>query len=362
VRCGECLCIFDAMDGLSLPGSEALAAQSDLDEEVTSLVNSAFSDLDVTYADFDLFSEDADLPEIAYLDDTGESSGFDFASVGTDNDQTFSDTMFKHDVTINADIPIDATGDPQSGGTEAPGDESVPDAVLTSLAHVRFDAELQSKTEPLLFEYHDPDEFGASTGNTADSEPDTGVNLPAEPFSFDSVDAASSAVELQSPEPAARRAGRWVTGSVLLLLLALLLAGLYAYQERALLANNPRSRPLMSAACWVLRCELPALFDASKLRVLSRHVYTHPEVADALVVNVVFRNEAEFDQRFPVLVIKLSDIRGKLVASRDFQPAEYLTPEMYNQSARMAAKTSLDISLEIRDPGTDASSFEMEFR
>ncbi len=393
VRCGECLCIFDAMDGLSLPDTAILpptsAATADTVEPGAS--EPSFSDLDVTYSDFDLFSEDADLPEVAYLDETGESIELDFDAVEIDGDRTFSDTMFKHDVTINADIPIDATREPESvkAAAESSPDEvkpaengeqelsiegvsadTGPSVIGNPQAKVRFDNAFsqgpQIPNEPLIFEYHDPEEKPGDASTT----PAFGIDDMERTLAGDIVaeerPPVTDVLAGTTPNPVQKQTtssvGRWLIGSVMVVCLLTLMLGLYGYQERDRLANDPRTRPVMQAACWVLRCQLPDRFAPDQLRVLGRHVYSHPEIADALVVNVVFRNEADFDQRYPILIIKLSDITGKLVASRDFQPAEYLSREMLTSSQLLTANTSLDISLEIRDPGANASSFEMDFR
>lgn len=394
VRCGECLCIFDAMDGLSLPENAILPSSTSEPVEPKGSEDQAFTDLDVTYSDFDLFSEDADLPEVAYLDETGEPVELDFDSVEIDGDRTFSDTMFKHDVTINADIPIDATREPdavkapqndqeasekkeaaeaaESGNLTVEGlpADAKPSVIGMPQAKVRFDNDFtqgeKAQHEPLVFEYHDPVVKTADLGKAPafdadDLENALAVDLPPPDLPPTTNDLSSNQIK-SMVDSSAGSGRRWFIGSLMVLCLVALALGLYGYQERARLANDPRTRPVMAAACWALRCELPDRFSPDKLRVLGRHVYSHPDIADALVVNVVFRNEADYDQRYPVLIIKLSDISGKLVASRDFQPAEYLTREMLIESRLFAATTSLDISLEIRDPGANASSFEMDFR
>ena len=135
VRCGECLCIFDAQDGLiedtknperrnnpkRRPGgrppknkskNKANAKKSKKNSKKQREANRASdgseenSELDVTYSDFDLFSEEADLPALAYLDETRDTPEFDFDAVELGDEETFSDTLFSHDITIDADLPI----------------------------------------------------------------------------------------------------------------------------------------------------------------------------------------------------------------------------------------------------------------
>ena len=128
------VCVFfDAMDDLRFPSPED-EEQTRLDAVVASLPEPVGNDLDVTYSDFDLFSDDADLPEIAYLNETSDPVDLDFDAVESDNDSTFSDTIFKHDVTINADLPMQAEQEqPAQAGVvvelDAADDYSGPDEV-----------------------------------------------------------------------------------------------------------------------------------------------------------------------------------------------------------------------------------------
>lgn len=98
VRCGECIQIFDAVENQY--STDLNKVNKPLDESATRNTSA----IDVTYSDFDLFSEEADLPEIAYIDQIKDSPDFDFDSVDLANDETFSDTLFKNDVTIDAEI------------------------------------------------------------------------------------------------------------------------------------------------------------------------------------------------------------------------------------------------------------------
>ena len=136
VRCGECLSIFDALANLRDPRDETLDAdaltaaddafRTDIGDEtladmssehgvadeadVTDLAELAdeTGSLDVTYSDFDLFSGDAQLPEVAYLDETVDTPEFDFDNVEPDEDETFSDTLFAHDATVESSASADA--------------------------------------------------------------------------------------------------------------------------------------------------------------------------------------------------------------------------------------------------------------
>ena len=155
--------------------------------------------------------------------------------------------------------------------------------------------------------------------------------------------------------------GRWMR-SVMIVGLIMVLLGLYMYRERATLVNNSAARPIMASFCWVAGCELAPRFDPAQLKVLQRQIYSHPDKDNTLVINIVMRNDADFNQRYPVLLVNLTDIGGSLVASERFTSPVYLAGLRLQSSKAFPAKTSLQIALEMDDPGSNARSFRLEFR
>ena len=417
VRCGECLSIFDALANLRDPGDETAAigvepAAADDAEDTASVAESIASvsparetgdrsgddapgdgggadahgvadeaevaalarladetgSLDVTYADFDLFSGDAQLPEIAYLDETAETAEFDFDSVDVDEDETFSDTLFAHDVTVEPG----ALGETSADGTAAGDDEDARDASSADAEPDPDFIEDEEPVEPLVFAYRDAAVSRASAGGAADvvAGADASVSARADGHDADALasaepsppaDAAALAAGAAAADgPPVRSGGSWLFGTVLALALFVLLAGLYAYRERDTLHNDPLARPLLLAVCKVTGCTVPSRVELASLRLLDKKVFTHPREPSALVINVAFRNAATFEQRYPVLVVRLRDRLGRVVAERDFAPADYL--DAWAPGDTLGAGRRLDISLEVGDPGDGAESYEFEFR
>ncbi len=345
------------------PGPSDVEAAS-----IAGLANDTTS-LDVTYSDFDLFSEDADLPEVAYFDQTRDTPDFDFDSIELDEDETFNDTLFAHDVTVDARQALLDSVQAHHG-----------DALASGLARGTDIVTDEGNRTPIVFTYRDSDENVGGLGDSSttaldvsESLPETAVITPgaqvdidAEPDEPDSSATEDSAEVLDSAEAALpislpqEKKSPWLFRGMMFLLLCVLAGGLYIARERNSLRNNPIARPVLVAACAVFNCEVPQRVDLSSLRVLQRSVFSHPTIDNALVINVGFRNEATFDQQYPVLVIRLSDRNGRLVAKRDFLPADYL--EQWHSSDTLDAGKRLDISLEVNDPGQNARSFELDFR
>jgi len=352
--------------------------------------------LDVTYSDFDLFSGDAQLPEVAYLDETTDTPEFDFDTVDVDADETFSDTLFAHDATIEPDALADAT---DVGATAAFDEDDLP-SDDTSASAPGPDPDFvddDEPVEPLVFRYRDAEESGsdrragrkagataeviAGAGRGAGANVDTGSGT--EPVTDESSTRATAgdasvgagpatgagtdgSMAVPTPNLGEKYASPppprtpWLLRSLLLLVLGGLLIGLYAYRERDSLHDDPLTRPVLLAACRAVGCTVPSRVDLASLKLIERKVFTHPTESDALVINVTFRNTATFDQRYPVLVVRLRDRLGRIVAERDFAPSDYL--ESWASGDTIEATRNLSISLEVDDPGDGAESYEFEFR
>ncbi len=365
VRCGECLSIFDALEGLrsseellsddaAMPRGAAQAFHDAPNASVGStspastlsgpsaaalagLANDT-SALDVTYSDFDLFSEEADLPEIAYFDQTRDTPEFDFDSVEIGDDETFSDTLFVHDVTIDVD------------STKA-SDKSGAESKSGSFAEVDFIGQEEPK-EPLIFNYRDPE-----------PEPDgEGVDdaLAGAPYAEEDVLIDTShtldGVLIDEVKP---RSAWWFKGSMFLLLLAIL-GGLYFVRAQDVLLQNTAIRSAMIKACTYLPCSVDPLVDISAITALKQNVSSHPNVPNALKVIIKFRNDAEFAQAYPVIVMRLFNNLGSVVAKRDFLPDEYKSD--WQPGLSIDPQEIIVVTLDINDPGSNAGSFDFKFR
>lgn len=380
VRCGECLSIFDALEELhtarEMPGqvdgagsaAQRTAQASNLthsgDASLAGL-NNETSALDVTYSDFDLFSEEADLPEIAYFDQTRDTPDFDFDSVEMANDETFSDTLFVHDVTIDADATTVRANPALSAAKQK-----------SSYAEIDFVADTQPR-EPLIFNYRDAGDAGdaqkpvepkpaaepAAVPTTETVAKPTPTPIPI-PTSIPSAQVQSRPVvgiDSQADDLATTKGtSPWFFRLAMFALLGVLLTSLFAYRTKPQLYNNPTMRPILEAGCKLVKCVLPARIDLPSLKMVKRNVYSHPNTPNALVISVSFRNDAEFAQQLPLLHMVLSNRVGRTVAKQDFAPPDYLPN--WEAGKSIESGQQLDVTLEVTDPGKDAQSFEFYFR
>jgi hypothetical protein len=142
--------------------------------------------------------------------------------------------------------------------------------------------------------------------------------------------------------------------------LSLLLAMQLVLAQRDALAADARWRPTVGALCGVLRCALPAWRQPDAFTMLSRDVRPHPRAPGTLHIDASFRNDARWSQAWPLLLVSLSDIDGRVVGTRAFTPREYLgAPPTQNT---LASGQTAAVTLDVVEPAPGIVAFSFEFR
>ncbi len=147
----------------------------------------------------------------------------------------------------------------------------------------------------------------------------------------------------------------WFVGILILLILAIVQV---IYYQRYALISSVHYQPQILSLCQILPCDEKKFFNASQFRLLERNIFTHPTRPDALMVSGSFVNQAPFSQPLPRLLISLSDQSGNFIASRLFEPEQYLADPSIS---RLAPGKSVPFRLELKDPGNTALAYEFEF-
>lgn len=194
--------------------------------------------------------------------------------------------------------------------------------------------------------------------------------LPGTPMEDDppGTDSASPALEADGSPPlfdldeeeAAPRRRSWITLGFALLALFALPAQVLWFQYEAWVMNADY-RPIYQTLCNITGCELPPMRDVSKIVSKRSFIRTHPDRADARIVDVLMVNNADFAQPYPLIELMATSLRGQLVAGRRFRPEEYLQGEA-KASDLLPPRTPVHVSLEIADPAQEALNFEVTFR
>jgi predicted Zn finger-like uncharacterized protein len=111
-------------------------------------------------------------------------------------------------------------------------------------------------------------------------------------------------------------------------------------------------RNLYAVVCPMIGCKLPTLVDKKQIVTYNLVVQAHDQVEQALLVDVMLLNKAEFEQPFPDLLLSFSDMDDQVKASRRFTPKDYLGGELVGKKI-MPSKQPIHITLEIKDPQVD---------
>ncbi|PKM31870.1 MAG: hypothetical protein CVV07_01825 [Gammaproteobacteria bacterium HGW-Gammaproteobacteria-11] len=165
---------------------------------------------------------------------------------------------------------------------------------------------------------------------------------------------------LDDERPLVRRPRhQWLWGLLSLLAALALIAQLLAYNFTAL-SHHQSTRPLAERICLLTGCELPARVDINLIRSSNLVVRPHPEFPNALAVDVILYNRADFAQPFPVLRMRFSDLNGRELASKQVRPEEYLAGELAGVTL-MPPQVPVHVGLNMLDPGPSAAGYTLDF-
>lgn len=148
--------------------------------------------------------------------------------------------------------------------------------------------------------------------------------------------------------------------SLAILVLIAALAAEYVWFNQPVLLQDQRLQPLTEQLCELTDCKHLQMRDPSQIEMISRNIYTHPNVKDALMVSTTLVNHAAYAQPHPDVQIDFSNVRGELIASRRFLPEEYLQTDS-EQLDLLQSGNPITFGLEIKDPGKEAITYEFSF-
>ena len=207
------------------------------------------------------------------------------------------------------------------------------------------------RTEPELKDYDDDLE-------DIEEEAITPENLFADSDEVINQQIRLSALEYGNEEyrPSSRN-GLW---ALLMVVLLLALAGQYIYFNFASLSRVAALRPYVEEYCPLIGCEPAPQSDVASIVGTNLVVRSHPYEKNALVIDVIIKNQAKFDQPYPDVQLNFEDINGEPVASRRFAPAEYISDKSIPLDS-MPSDTPIHLTLEIEDPGNNAVNYELLF-
>lgn len=151
-----------------------------------------------------------------------------------------------------------------------------------------------------------------------------------------------------------RRLG-WAGVALALVLLPLLQ---YAWLARERHAQDPELRRWYERGCALIGCELPPYSDPQRIRSEGLVLRPDPEDERQLAMDAMLVNTSRYAQRFPLLELRFSDNQGRVIATRVFQPQEYLGGAALREGI-MPPGEPVRAHVRFEDPGEEATGYEL---
>ena len=332
VRCGECDKVFTA-ELIDTPEAPTLEEINDPELSVDEL---SINTLDEVQLD----AVDISIPELEASDlEQNEAVSSDAVpNIEQESEQEDSEIRPYQPVLrlIDSDKPVDKNSD----------DELKPDLNQVQISSLPIDTSLQAANGN-----HEVTEIEPATEAEAEAETKTDSD-------DDGYDPSQLYPELETVPtlPQTMPIGYLAVGIMLILL--------FIAQSIYLLRDNLAEhgfRPQMQSLCASLNCELALPRAPNQITLARREIRSHPTIKNALHVKATINNQASFLQAYPLLQIQFHDVKGRIIAGRDFLPQEYL-PNDINIKNGFAPNNPVNIALELIDPGKNAVSFLFIFK
>jgi predicted Zn finger-like uncharacterized protein len=148
----------------------------------------------------------------------------------------------------------------------------------------------------------------------------------------------------------------WLTGALMMLIALIVQVGFFKFDSWS---RHPNYRPTYTIACQLIGCQLPAIQDISKMNTQHFMVRLHPKIKQALYIDTLLTNTADYQQPFPDLRLIFTGLNNQTIASRRFNPNDYLAGELSGAST-MPLRVPIHIAFEIVNPGPEAVGYHIE--
>jgi predicted Zn finger-like uncharacterized protein len=375
VRCGRCGSAFDALERLSdtiPPASPALrvvpAAGGSTEPAATAEYHFSAEDLERVFVDARDWREAPAAPESqATLESAGAS---DEPPLVVDENAGVEDiTLEGERIRIEApaedqgvEVDLDSTDEieilrhvPDSA---YPEDEDAVEREIEALA--RGLAEEQAPApEPFAEPVVEPPPEPVAEPVPPTPEISSATATAEEPLPL-SAQRWRRPVDEEASEPAASGSAwgtfAWSVGG---LVLALVLAAQVIHHFRQDLVRHPQIGPPLRTAYERLGLDLLPNWDLAAFELRQWGNAADAAAEGRMVVRASLTNRAGFAQPHPILRLELEDRFGATVATRDFEPADYLKNP--SQATRLIAPgSSSEAELLLADPGTEAVGYRLD--
>lgn len=385
VRCGACLCVFDAEDHIQFASDElensAPAAQVVLGDDEhytapepakTSTPKQGFQRTEPKLGGLDAPASRPSPAPQPVVDDfsadlTGETDDeyvfaddpddiFDDDDNGTSNQEDSGIGEISEDfLNYRADDSMRNQFEPRAGGfTDDDDDEAWAKSLVEDdrqstkpssyrLLEDDLDISSEPKTSSVnITHYVAP---AVATGRAKGSK----VRSKSHDAS-----AALAIDEIESHHAGGQGVFATVLWSILALVLTIALVGQYGWFERESLSQNSTLRPIYNTVCELVGCQLPNLTDVTAISVTNHQVRINPSDPGTVLVDMVQRNQASFEQPYPQVVVSFLNSQGRTTQRFRVDPEQYLTGNI-KATDLMPIGVPVQVQLKLENPGNVAS-------
>ncbi len=372
VRCGRCGSAFDALERLSdtvppaSPGLRVVPVGGDGTEPAVSAeYHFSAEDLERVFVDARDWQEAPAAPE--------SQAAPDAVGAGDEPPLVVDENAGVEDITLEGErIRIEAPAEEQV--TEIDLDSTDELEILRHVpdsAYPKDDEEAEREIEAFALALQETPLVAAEPAIERAAEP------AAEPVT---AMAGSAAAPAEAAEPLPLAAQRWrrpaaeeqaepaapsssVWGTLAWSLggfvLAVVLAAQVIHHFRQDLVRHPQIGPPLRAAYERLGLDLMPNWDLAAFELRQWGNAADAAAGGRMVVRASLTNRAGFAQPHPILRLELEDRFGATVATRDFEPADYLKNP--SQATRLIAPgSSSEAELLLADPGTEAVGYRLD--
>jgi predicted Zn finger-like uncharacterized protein len=144
------------------------------------------------------------------------------------------------------------------------------------------------------------------------------------------------------------------------LLLIVVLVTQIMWPRRAEWREDESLGPYVESICAQIDCELPPRRNVNKIALVQKpSVVKDERDPKKLKIDLLMQNNAVFEQAFPDIELMFTDIDGQTVATRRFQPLEYLGKD--DPPTSMPSGVPIHISFTVIEPKPTVTGFEFNF-
>jgi predicted Zn finger-like uncharacterized protein len=144
-----------------------------------------------------------------------------------------------------------------------------------------------------------------------------------------------------------------------LLTVLLILQSGYLLREYGL--KSVTWQPIYHAVYTVLGRKAPIPFSEDDIQVYEVHLQPHESINDALRFSFLLKNRSQSAHPFPALMLTFTDFKERQVASRTFQPWDYVDLSRFDHHL-MPAEQPIQIQLDILNLGIRAVGYQVDVK